>query len=220
MPVHLYSRATDRDLVVDPSTSSVRSTAYETGGDQEQPLYGKDQLPNNLVYSGSYFAACFALPTVLTAFTVYWTIRPIGPRVMHVRRINLKTGFSGTAALTNSFFAIARGGFGLEYSGGSIQLPVVKETDTFPSMAECRFASGGLTYVNGAAEMPTALIGTANQVNNDESQDFDFAEGPDSSKLLVYPGQAIIIYAATAIVSGAYFVGNMEWDELKERSGE
>jgi hypothetical protein len=208
MSIEIFDAHGDVAATVDPTSKALRGS-----------IYGTDGLPEDQAYRGSYVVGVSIIPTTLTVNTVYFAIQNPGPYIAALRRFEYVMGFTGTAALSTSYFTMTRipqRGF---YTGGTALTAVKKNNRTMPhSLIDVRVAPGGLTNQSGAGlETAWGVLGVTNQLVCDIEGDFDFgaaANETDSAKLQLHPGDSLILAAGSAIVNGAYLIGSFSWDEL------
>lgn len=198
----IQSGAGGTTMTVDTTSNAARTTLYDSGGNAVYPNY-----------DGSYMVRLEIIPTTLTAATTYFSLRNTGSKRVFLRKIEMKLGFSGTAALTRSLFEIER--FSTATPTGGTTLTVLKKDTTDPtsSVGDARFAPGGLTTTSVVFDSPFHLVGVTNQVTVDHSQDIDFKGDGEGGRFLLAVNEGICIRANTAIVLGAYLVGSIYWDE-------
>jgi len=186
---------------IDPTSKAGRVTQYETDG----------QLINK-EYAGCYRTPIEIVPTTLTLGTTYFTMRNLGTRRAWIVRLELKTGFSGTAAATRSLYEIER--FSAATPTGGTALTAIKNDNTFSasSLTDIRFAPAGLTTTGVTFEQRWHMTGNTNQLNVDMGQDFTPA-ADERQKFQLAVNEGLAIRANTAIVAGSYLIGSIQWCE-------
>ena len=188
---------------IDPVSKAGRVTLYDSSG----KLVVKE-------YDASYMVRIEVIPTTLTAGTTYFAMRNVGGKRVFIRKIEMKLGFSGTATASRSLYEWER--FSAATPTGGTALTALKKGSTFPnsSVGDIRFAPGGLTITGVVFEAPFHLVGNTNQLNNDQTQDISYVDGPDIGRLVLAVGEGLCVRANTAIVAGSYLIGSITWDEL------
>ena len=186
---------------VDATSLSARTSEYIQG--TTTPLHPS--------YTGIYSCVVDVVPTTLTSATVYWAIRNLGTKRAFIREINLKLGFTGTAAANRSPFEITRFA-GATPTAGTAIVPV-KYNNTFAaaSVSDSRFAPGGLTVTGVTYEAVWIMVPITSQLTGDVV--FSWAETDEQKMLVLATNEGLLIRANNTIISGAYISGNIGWAE-------
>lgn len=186
----------------------------DANGSGRVTLYKSDGTPHFTEYEGSYMVRIEIIPTTVTAATTYFAMHNLGTKRAFIRKIEMKEGFSGTAAASRSIFEFERL-FTATPTGGTALTALKKNNNTMPtsSVSDIRYAPGGLTTTGVTWEAPFFLAGVTNQLNTDFAQDLDFANSGEQGKFVLNINEGLAIRANTALVAGAYLIGQISWDE-------
>ncbi|HEY0092082.1 MAG TPA: hypothetical protein VGB43_06295 [Flavobacterium sp.] len=185
------------DVEVDSTPKAIRVISYKVDG-----------TPEDDNFTGSYIARLDITPTTVAVGTTYWTMKNTGIKTAYITKLEMKVGFSGTAAATKSVYEIAR--FSGTTPSGGATIAAIKKSNAMvtPSIGDIRVAAAGVTTTGITFEQPWHIIAHTNQLNIDHAQDIHF-----DVPLQLAPGEGLAIRASTILVAGSYLVGCIRWEE-------
>lgn len=188
------------ELEIDALPKAARGILYKADGTSLYP-----------VNTGSYITRFEIVPTTLLTTTAYWHIRNLdSTKSMFIRSLDMKLGFSGTAAATRSLYELTRTGAATP-TGGTNVTPTKMLTTMPASIAtDNRFAPGGLTMTSVTFGDPIHLFGNTNQLSADHEHALRFER---ENPLILLPNEGLVIRANGAVVLGSYVIGSIRWDE-------
>jgi len=198
MSVELKSGASADLLTVDPISKAARMGLYNPDGSLVFP-----------VFDGNYSLPIEVVPSTLTDATTYFAFRNTGAKNVHIHRIRVKLGFIGTEAGSGSRFSMHR--FSAATPTGGTALTPTKFDSSFAasSVGDARYAPGGLTVAGVTFEEPFEFLGVSSNHGNDCASMIEFGE----HKFILASNEGFAIKARGAIVSGAWIIGAISWDE-------
>lgn len=198
----LKSGADSTLATVDPVSKALRTTLYRPDGAVIFPTY-----------DGSYLTRIEVVPTTLTGGTTYFSMRNLGSKRVFIRRIEMKWGFSGTAAATRSIFDFQR--FSTATPTAGTTQTALKKDNVFAtsSVTDIRFAPGGLTTTSVVFESSFFIGGISSNVNCDHAQDLHFLGDGEHGKFVLAVNEGMCIRANGTVVAGAFCIGQITWDE-------
>lgn len=165
-----------------------------------------------IVNNSHYAMQAVITPSTLTANTVYLSIRNISvsPTAIALGFVQLQAQylFTGTAAATGSLFGIQR--VTATPTGGSVITPASMNPAASLSQTEIRFSNAGLSTVtpNGIA---IYHFGGASQVGSTKPPTASYE---DENPFLISPGDCLIVYAHTGIVTGSAISVQLRWFQV------
>lgn len=163
----------------------------------------------NSVYS---VAIDMRLTAAIAAGNVVWAMTNTGTENVYIRKIFGQTGFAGTAAATASQWTVRRITGGTPTGGTAVNPAPFDSTYPVSSVGDIRYiVNAGLTMGSAVAGDPLAAFMCGRQLNVGYSDVLEF-EGFD--RILLAPGEGLVLYLDVVSVIGDFFAGAIEWEEF------
>lgn len=154
-----------------------------------------------------------AAAAALAANAAIWFVRNThASRKVHIRRLFLNLGFSGTAAASRSIYHLIR--FSAATPSGGTTIAAVKDDSTnavASAVGAAQQHTAALTVTGVTFDTnPIALFGHTNQLSASVPVDLDLL----SERIILNPGEGLAIRAHAATVAGSFGVGFLSWSEM------